>query len=151
MNRIGRVVALMILAIAILAVPAQASKPQAQAIEMVGQLTGPDTEVGTWTAAGFVNDAGTYTDTFRFAGESVHAEKVLVGSKGTIILRADAVVVWLDACIATFKAGSWKIIDGTGAYERLKGGGSPATTSNSFGDICTGEVQIAHAGQAHDD
>ena len=151
MNNFARGVALVVLAAAILAVPAQATKPQAQAFELIGNLSGPTTEEGTWTATGFVDDAGTYTGTFRFAGDSIHVEKVLVGSRGTIVLRVQTVVVWLSECTATFKAGSWQIVDGTGAYERLTGGGTPATEPGSFGDICTGEIQITHAGQAHDD
>ena len=50
---------------------------------------------------------------------------------------------------ATFKAGSWQIVGGTGAYERLTGGGTPGTTAASWGNVCTGEVRIAHAGQVH--
>jgi hypothetical protein len=151
MNRFGQVVALMLLAAGALAVTAQASKPEAQTIQLTGQLTGPNTAAGTWTAAGFVDDAGTYEETFRFAGETIHVEKVLVGSKGTIVLRAQAVAVWIDACSVIFRAGSWSIVGGTGAYERLKGGGSAATTPTSFGDVCTGEVQIGHAGKVHED
>jgi hypothetical protein len=75
---------------------------------------------------------------------------VLVGSKGTIVLRVQGVVVWLSPCTATFKAGSWRIVDGTGAYARLKGGGSPAAVPGSFGDICTGAIQITHDGEAHE-
>jgi hypothetical protein len=151
MNRFGRVVALMLLAAGVLAVTAQATKPEAQAIELSGHLTGPSTAAGSWTAAGYVDDAGTYEETFRFARETIHVEKVLVGSKGTIVLRVQAVAVWIDACSVIFRAGSWSIVGGTGAYERLKGGGAPAATTTSFGNVCTGEVQIGHAGQAHED
>ena len=151
MSRFGRVVAVTLFAAAALAVPAQATAPQAQTIEMAGHLTGPNTIAGTWAGAGFVDDAGTFTQTFRFAGETIHDEKVLVGSRGTIVIRVQAVVVWLSPCTATFKAGSWQIVDGTGAYERLKGGGTPATVPGSFGDICTGAIEITHAGKSHDD
>jgi hypothetical protein len=95
MSSFGRVVAVTLFAAAALAVPAQATAPQAQTIKMAGHLTGPNTIAGTWAGAGFV--------------------------------------------------------DGTGAYERLKGGGTPATVPGSFGDICTGAIEITHAGKAHDD
>ena len=151
MSRLGRIVAVAILASAVYAVPAHATQPEAQSIELNGQIASSSTVVGTWTAAGFVEDSGTYVETFRFAGETVHVEKVLVGSKGTIVLRAQAVIVWTDSCTVMFEAGSWQFAGGTGAYERLNGGGSPATASDSFGNLCTGEVQVRHTGRAHAD
>lgn len=153
MNRFGLLVALIALAAAALAVQAQATrpKPRTQVIEMVGQLTGPNSAAGTWTGIGLVDDAGTYTETFRFAGETIHARKVLIGEKGTIVLRVRTIVVWLNECTATFKGGSWRIVSGTGAYEHLKGGGAPATEPGSFGDVCTGAIEVTHAGKARDD
>lgn len=149
MKKLGPFVALIALMTAAVAVPAHATQPSAQVLELTGQLTGPSTITGTWTGTGFVDDTGTYTETFRFAGETIHVEKVLVGSKGTIVFRVQTVVVWIDACTATFKAGSWQIVGGTGAYERLKGGGTPGTTSASWGNVCTGEIRVAHAGEVH--
>src|SRR3712207_7744215 len=66
----------------------------------------------------------------------------LFRSEGTIVLRVQAVVEWTSPCTATFTAGSWHIADGTGAYERLKGGGSPAAEPGSFGNVCTGQIVI---------
>lgn len=149
MSRLRTALALLLLAAATAAVPAQATQPQAQRIDLVGQVAGPDTVSGTWTATGLVNDGGTYVETFRFAGQTIHAEQVLVGSKGTIVLRAQAVAEWLSACTVTFRAGSWQIVEGSGAYARLKGGGAPAVDPGGFGDICTGEVRGTHTGGAH--
>ena len=154
MKTITRTLVLVALALpvtAALALPAAATRPQPQRIEMAGTLTGPSTAAGSWLATGFVTDSGTYTETFRFAGRTIHVEKVLVGSRGTIVLEGRGVVVWTSACTATFSAGSWRIVDGTGAYARLKGGGSPVTTPDSFGDVCTGVVRITHVGSAHSD
>ena len=133
-----------------LASPASATQPQPQRFRTVGVLTGPATASGTWTATGLVEATGTYTETFRFAGETIHAEKVLVGSGGTIVLSTRARVVWLDACTAQFRAGSWRISDATGVYAGLRGGGTPLATSTSFGDVCTGSVDVVHTGAAHE-
>ena len=81
----------------------------------------------------------------------IHAQKVLVGSRGTIVLKVQAVVVWLSPCTVAFKAGSWQVVDGSGAYERLKGGGTPALTVDSVGDVCTGVIRVTHSGKAHSD
>jgi len=58
----------------------------------------------------------------RFAGETVHVEKLLTGSQRTIILPENTVVSWISACTATFRAGAWQIAARSGAYERLTGG-----------------------------
>jgi hypothetical protein len=128
-----------------------ATPPESQQFETIGHLTGPDTAAGTWTATGLVEASGTYTETFSFAGETIHGQKVLVGPAGTIVLEIRDIVVWRDACNAGFKAGSWQIAAATGAYARLKGGGEPGTTAESFGDLCTGHVDVVHAGIAHFD
>ena len=140
-------------AVATLAVaaPAAATQPQATTFALDGHFTGPSTIAGTWTATGVVNDAGSYTETFRFAGETVHVEKLLTGSQGTIILRANAVVNWISACTATFRAGAWQITGRTGTYEGLTGGGAPAAEAAGYGDVCTGEIHLIHEGQAHID
>ena len=151
MRRLVAAVAVLACAGSAFAAAAQATKPQKQAIEMAASLTGSNTAAGTWTGTGPVDDAGTYRETFRFPGETIHAEKVLLGSKGTIVLRVQARVVWLSPCTVAFEAGSWQVADGTGAYQRLKGGGTPALTADSSGNVCTGAIHVTHAGWAHDD
>jgi hypothetical protein len=133
-----------------LVAPAAATQPQRQQFETIGHLTGPSSAAGTWSGTGVAEGAGTYTETFRFAGRTLHGRKVLVSASGTIVLEDRAVVVWRDACTARFEAGSWHVSDATGAYEGLKGGGTPATTADSFGNVCTGEVDVVHQGSAHD-
>jgi hypothetical protein len=129
-----------------LAAPAAATQRLPQEFETVGHLTSPGTAAGTWTGAGPVEAAGTYEETFRFAGNTIHSRKVLVGAGGTIVLEIRAVVVWLDACTAGFNAGSWHVFDATGAYGELKGGGAPAATVESFGNVCTGVIDVVHEG-----
>jgi len=137
------------------AVPAQASPPQPVMLDLDAHLTGPSTIAGDWRATGAFSDAGTYTESFRFAGGSttmprtVHTEKVLVGADGTLQLRAVAVIVWLSPTLATFKAGNWRITSGTGAYRQLHAGGTPAVTADSFADLATGVVDMKHVGRAH--
>jgi hypothetical protein len=137
------------------AVPAQASPPRPVTIETSGHLTGPTTSAGSWQAHGAFNDSGTYAESFRFAGGStvmprtIHAEKTLVGANGTLQLRAEGVVIWLSPTLATFKAGNWRITSGTGAYLRLHAGGTPGVTTDSFGNLVTGAVDVKHVGRAH--
>jgi hypothetical protein len=137
------------------AVPAQASPPQPVTIDLNAQLTSPSTIAGDWQATGAFSDAGTYTETFRFAGgtatmpRTVHTRKVLVGADGTLRLRAVGVIIWRSPTLATFKAGNWRITSGTGAYRHLHAGGTPAVTRDSFADLGTGVVDMQHVGRAH--
>jgi hypothetical protein len=133
------------------AMPASASVPQPVTIEMTGQLTGPNTVAGTWTASGAFTDSGTYTEMFELAGETIRGEKVLVGALGTMVMKARSVLVWTTPTTATFKAGSWEIAGGTGAYERLHAGGTPLAAPGSYGDVATGAVHVSHLGEAHFD
>jgi hypothetical protein len=152
-RRFAKPITLMLAVVAALAVatPAAATQPEPQQFETIGQLTGPDSAAGTWTSTGLVGAAGTYTETFRFAGRTLHGKKVLVSDGGTIVLESRAVVAWLDACTGTFAAGSWHITDATGTYAGLKGGGTPAATGTSFGNVCTRATDVVHTGTAHDD
>ena len=145
----GAVVA--VVATLMVAAPAAATQPQATTFALDGHFTGRNTIEGTWTATGVVNDAGSYTETFWFAGETVHVEKLLTGSRGTIVLRVNTVVEWISPCTAIFRAGAWQIAGQTGAYERLTGGGTPAAEAAGYGDVCTGEIHLLHEGQAHID
>jgi len=150
-HKLIMLLALAAVAVASGAVPASASTPEPVAIAMNGHFTRPNTVAGTWSASGAFTDSGTYTETFRIEGQSIHGEKVLVGTKGTLVLNAQGVVVFLTPTTVTFKAGSWEIVDGTGAYERLHAGGTPAGTPDSFADLATDVIHITHAGDAHDD
>ena len=145
----GQFLLAVILALAF-AAPASATQPQSQQFRTIGQLTGANTVAGTWTSTGLIDGDGTYSETFRFAGETFHAQKVLVGRDGTIVLEIRGIVVWLDACAVTFTAGSWRISEATGTYAGIKAGGTPSTTVESVGNVCTGALDVVHAGSAHD-
>jgi hypothetical protein len=132
-----------------IAVPARATQPERQQIHTTGQLTGPTTAAGTWTSTGLVEAGGTYTETFRLAGETLHGRKVLVGGGGTIVLDTRAVVDFVDACTAIFHAGSWHIVEATGTFAGMSGGGTPAATATSTGNVCTGAIDVTHVGAAH--
>jgi hypothetical protein len=151
-RRLGYTLAAAVLGVGVacvpLAAPASATQLQPQQFETIGNLTGPSTVAGTWTSTGVLNAAGTYTETFRFEGSTIHGLKVLTSADGTIVLDTRAVVVWLDECTATLGAGHWQIVDASGAYAGLKGGGSPNSTPESFGNVCTGSVDVIHSGAA---
>jgi len=132
------------------AAPASATQPQPQQFRTIGQLTGANTVAGTWTSTGLIEGDGTYSETFRFAGETFHAQKLLVSRDGTIVLEIRGLVVWLDACNVRFKAGSWRISEATGTYAGIEGGGTPSTTLESSGNVCTGAIDVVHTGAAHD-
>ena len=89
------------------AAPASATQPQPQQFRTIGQLTGANTVAGTWTSTGLIEGDGTYSETFRFAGETFHAQKLLVGRDGTIVLEIRGIVVWLDACTVTVQG--WQL------------------------------------------
>jgi hypothetical protein len=150
--RISRSCQLLLAAIVTLALaaPATATQPQPQQFETIGSMTGPNTAAGTWIGTGLVEGTGTYTETFRFAGKTIHGTKVLVSPSGTIVLQIRNIVVFLDACTVEFKAGSWRISEATGAYARLKGRGAPGTTAKSV-NVCTGFIDVVHVGTAHYD
>jgi hypothetical protein len=135
-------------AAAMIAFPAAAARPQAIRIDMAGALTGPNSVSGTWSASGAVADGGTYTETFRIVGNTIHGEKILVGRKGTIVLDVRGLVVPTSACTVTFAAGSWRVVTGSAAYESMRGEGEPVVEPGSFGDLCTGAVRVSHAGRA---
>ena len=58
---------------------AAASAPEPLRIETHGAFTGPDSTAGTFTITGAVSDSGTYADTFRLAGQTLHVVKTLSG------------------------------------------------------------------------
>jgi hypothetical protein len=151
MHKLIIAVAVAVAAVGVAAMPASASAPQPVTIEMNGHLTGPDTVAGTWSATGAFADSGTYSETFWLAGQTIHGEKLLVGTEGTLVMRGRSVLVWVTPTTATFQAGSWEIVGGTGAYERLRAVGTPLVAPGSFGDLATGVVHVTHVGEAHFD
>ena len=62
------------------------------------------------------------------------------------MLKVRARVVPLSATRLGFTKRAWRVDFGTGAYAALKAGGRPGTTTDSFGDLSTREVAVAHEG-----
>jgi hypothetical protein len=130
------------------AVAAGASGPQPVTLTLHGQITLPASVTGTWRATGAISDSGAYTETFDFSdhGAIVDTSKVLVGSSGTIVLKAHARVVQLSPTRVAFVRGKWFVDFGTGAYAGLRASGRPAATPDSFADLATSEILIVHEG-----
>jgi hypothetical protein len=126
------------------AVPAAASAPQPVSIVVHGSLTGPTTAAGTYTVSGAFQDSGTYIETFRFAGASIHGVKTLTGRKGTITLVAEAVIRWESPTRAVLFGGHWRFESGTGAYAGIQGGGFPGVIGSA--DLAAGTVDVRHDG-----
>jgi hypothetical protein len=144
-RRLG-ILAAVLAAALLVAIPATASAPAQVSVVMHGALTGPDSVSGTYTVAGAFEDTGTYFEEFRFAGDSIHGVKTLSGRGGTITLVADAVVRWISPTKVELFAGHWRFESGTGAYADLRGGGSPGVIGSA--DLATGTVDVIHAGWA---
>jgi hypothetical protein len=130
------------------AAAAEASGSQPVTLTLRGQIIGPASVAGSWEATGAISDSGAYTETFHFSnhGTIVDTSKVLVGSTGTIVLKAHASVVQLSPTRVGFVRGTWWVDFGTGAYARLRAGGRPAATPDSFADLATREIVIIHEG-----
>ena len=43
-----------------------------------------------FTSTGAIADSGTYTETFRLVGKTIHAVKTLTGSEGTLVIAIAA-------------------------------------------------------------
>lgn len=143
----GRIAVLAGVAALALAAPlaATASAPEPVRIETHEVFTGPDSTAGTFTISGAVSDSGISVVSFRLVGETIHVVKTLSGSGGTITLTGQAVVRWTSPTTATFFAGHWQVVSGTGAYADLKGGGHPGASGSA--NFATGTVSVVHEGQ----
>jgi hypothetical protein len=115
------------------------------------QLTGPNTQAGTWVGAGAVNDAGSGAATFTVVPHGNDAglltgTHVLTGSSGTITIETIAFVRPFPPPTPprAMAEGTWRIVGGTGAYADLKGRGKVYATA----DFATGEITIVRDGSA---
>ena len=131
------------------ATAAVASPPQPLTFTTDGALTGPSSAAGNWRATGLFEGAGTYTEEFRFAGGSMHAVKTLTSLTGTIVLKVQTLYSIAADGTVTFHAGSWQVVEATGAYAGLHAGGQPAVTADSFGSLATGVIHVVHPGAGH--
>lgn len=143
MRRVAAALA-MTAVIALAAAPAVAAPPQAVSIDMAGTFTGPNTVAGTFTSTGAIADSGTYTETFRLVGKTIHGVKTLTGSDGTLVIAITAVVDFPTPTTATFRAGHWRVVSGTGTFARVRGGGSPG--AYGIADLAAGTIEVSHRG-----
>lgn len=91
------------------------------------------TSTGTVEVSGAFNATGTYEMQIAFLGNATHCNLVLtLPAAGTITIR-------MNCNLVTFN-GVWQIIEGTGAYQNLKGNGS-LVMPNDFDEILTGTVR----------
>lgn len=146
-KRLHVVVALMVLVAVALVVPSSsaASKKPIMISERM-QLTSPTTQAGSWVGAGALSDAGTATASFTVVPEGNHGRltgtHALTGAAGVITIETSARLRPFPPEDRVMVEGTWKIVDGTGAYARLHGHGKVYAT----GDFTTGEVTIVRDG-----
>ena len=134
---------------AFLAGTASAIAPQPVTLAMTGAIVGPGTVQGMFSASGAIADSGTYVETFRIVGSTIHVTQEFAGGKGAIVVNAEAIVVYTSATTVSFRSGHWQIASGTGDYDRLRAGGSPASSPTSTVDLATGRVTVTHLGTVH--
>ena len=87
---------------------------------------------GPVTVSGAINASGTYVMPTQQHGMALHCLFVLSLPDGTISIRLN--------CNLVTSYGVWKILDGTGAYQNLKGGGS-LVMPNDTDEVLTGTVR----------
>jgi hypothetical protein len=117
-------------------------------------LTGPNTQAGTFVAAGAVNDAGSANAEFTVTprkhnrGE-LRGTHVFTGSNGTITLKTVALVYPFPPPTPprSFAQGRWWILGATGAYAGLEGRGKIFATA----DFTSGQVTILRPGKVRRD
>ena len=99
-----------------------------------GSVTSSDggsTYYGPVTATGAINASGTFVMPAEVHGMALHCIFVLTFPQGTITIRMN--------CNMVTSNGQWNVLDGTGAYQNLKGGGS-LVMPNENDEILTGTV-----------
>jgi hypothetical protein len=149
MNRACVLLALCGVAALLAATPVSATgggKKSPVRIETHGALTSPTTAAGVFVISGAVSDSGTYTDSFRLVGDTIHVTKTLSGTRGSITLSAKGIVQPTSPTTATFVGGRWRITSGTGEYAKLSGGGRPGAIGSV--NFATGSVDVVHEGKA---
>jgi len=112
------------------------TKDRAGSVTIVGLgnplLTQGSTYYGTVTATGAFQASGFFEMPTEVHGMALHCTFLLTFPKGTITIR-------MNCNMQTFN-GVWKILDGTGAYRNLKGGGS-LIMPNDNDEILNGTVR----------
>ena len=107
---------------------------KAEAITIFATTTSAQgsTYYGPVTLSGAINATGTYVMPTEQHGMALHCLFVLSLPEGTITIRMN--------CNLVTSNGVWKILEGTGAYQNLKGGGS-LVMPNDTDEVLTGTVR----------
>ena len=97
---------------------------------------------GTFEATGAFTDAGTFRNTSFVFGAlgaptfvSIHVTQVFQGTQGSFTLRADIKETLTQDPLVLVDDGTWAIIDGTGAYENLRGRGRVTGTADEHSGV----------------
>jgi hypothetical protein len=97
---------------------------------------------GTFSATGAMSDAGTFfNSSIAFGGlgapnfVSVHVTQTFEGALGTFTLRADIKETATEDPNVLTDDGTWAVVDGTGAYETLRGQGQVTGTADDNIDV----------------
>lgn len=150
MRRIALILTLIVLPL-VLAPGAAASQGSAVTIETQKPF-GPSP--GTFSATGAISDSGTFVNSsFVFGGVgapnfvSVHATQTFDGALGTFTLRVNIKETATEDPNVLTDKGTWAVIDGTGAYETLRGSGQVTGTA----DDNTGVISRTYTGTVHFD
>ena len=147
LKRLNVALAALVLGVVAIVVPASsAGGGKAIMISERMQLTGPDTQAGSWVGAGEISDAGSATASFTLVPKGNYGKLTgtheLNGSAGTITIETTARVRPFPPEERAMVEGRWRIIGGTGAYARLHGQGKVYAT----GDFTTGDITIVRDG-----
>jgi len=117
---------------------APTSKPitfdSGEPITIFGSITGGvgSTYTGFVNLSGAINTSGTFVMPTEVLGMALHCIFSLTLPSGSITIR-------MNCNMVTFN-GEWQILEGTGAYQNLKGGGS-LVMPNDTDEILTGTVR----------
>ena len=114
--------------------PTKQKSSKSEAITIFATTTAAegDTYFGPVTLSGGINATGTYVMPTKVLGMALHCVFELTLPDGTITIRMN--------CNMMTGNGRWKILEGTGAYETLTGGGS-LVMPNDTDEVLTGVVR----------
>ena len=97
---------------------------------------------GTFSATGAISDSGTFVNSsISFGGlgapnfVSVHVTQTFEGALGTFTLRAEIKETETEDPDVLTDQGTWTVIDGTGSYETLRGGGQVTGTADHNANV----------------
>lgn len=108
-------------------------------------FAGQTSAEGTFKASGSINDGGATTETFQIAadGKSVEGTKILIGSRGEVVIRFKGRLMPVEGTSRVDVSGTWEVVSGTQAYNGIAGGGQVSTTI----DLAEGTLHADYTGE----